>query len=271
MGTIRPPIPALRAYVYSVWAGHARSIPEYVREHVLPCGQMHLAVRLGGAALRLYADAKDGKGETIGDAVVAGARADYYIKDVSMPARSVGVQLRPGAAQALFGVPAWTLQGRHTTLDALWGAEAERLRNGLNALDNDEARFDLLQSTLVSRLRVRTLHPAIAEALARIEAGGNIAELAEGAGMSHRHFILLFSDAVGLSPKRYARVLRFRKLLRALAVTPARSWIELALDAGYSDQSHCIREFRVFTGVTPRVYRRDAGARPHHLPLLAAD
>ncbi len=276
MGLIQAPIPVLQAYVETVWASDPCSSAATGREHVLPCGQMHLAVRLDGVPLRLYSDANDATGELVGDAVVAGARAGYYIKDASSPARSVGVQLRPGAAQALFGLSATAFLGRHVSLDDVWGRDAEQLRERLRAADSRQARLDSLQSMLATRLQAtrpqatRAMHPAVADALVRMERETGIGTLAHARGTSHRHFIALFSDATGLSPKRYARVLRFRRLLQAFAKLPAQPWIDLALAAGYSDQSHCIREFREFTGVTPRVYRRDSGARPHHLPVPAA-
>jgi AraC-like DNA-binding protein len=272
MSLILPSHPALHPYVACVWAGACHAPAPGGREHALPTGRMHLALRVDGAAVRLFADADDRVGEVVGDAVVAGARAGYYIKDRSTPARSVGVQLRPGAALALFGVSAAELHGRHVPLDALWGAEAARLRERLHAARDPQAQLETLQSALRARLRpLRALHPAVAQALARIEAGADgdgpaIRALVATSGTSHRHFIACFRDATGLSPKRYARVRRFRRLLRAYAAAPARPWAELALAAGYSDQSHCIRDFREFAGVTPQAWRRAAGARPWHLP-----
>ena len=268
MALLLPPLPALRAYVESVWANDRDDAMPAGREHVLPCGQMHMAVRLDGAALRLFRDTDDAAGELIGDAIVAGARAGYYIKDVSVPARSVGAQLRPGAAAALFGVSAAVLQGRHVPLDALWGADAARLREQLHAARDTHAQLDVLQSMLLARLRVlRALHPAVAQALAQIQADSRIGSLVGAAGASHRHFIARFRDATGFSPKRYARVLRFRRLLQAFTANPTRPWLDLALATGYSDQSHCIREFREFAGVTPQAYRRAAGARPLHVSV----
>lgn len=270
MTLVLPPLPALRPYVERVWAGDRREPGPSSREHVLPTGQMHLAVRLDDATLRLFRDAKDHTGTVIGDAVVAGARAGYYIKDVSVPARSVGAQLRPGAAEVLFGVGAAALQGRHVSLDDLWGADAGRLRERLHAARNAQAQLDVLQSMLLARLRVpRGLHPAVAQALARMHGGTRICNLVGASGASHRGFIARFRDATGLSPKRYARVLRFGKLLRALAADPSRSMLDHVLAAGYSDQSHCIREFREFAGVTPQAWRRLADDRPMHVTMPA--
>lgn len=270
MGLILPPLPALRPYVESVWAsGQDRSVASG-REHALPSGRMHLAIRLDGVPVRLFSGVDDLTGETIGDAVVAGARAGYYIKDVSLPTRSIGVQLRPGAASALFGISAAALQGRHVTLDELWGVDAGRLREQLHDARETHAQLDVLQSMLLARLRViHALHPAVAEALVRMETTTDIGGLVVVSDSSHRHFIARFRDATGLPPKRYARVLRFRRLLQAFAANPAQRWVDLALDAGYSDQSHCSREFHEFAGTTPQAYRQAACARPSHLPVHA--
>ena len=271
MGLILPPLAALRPYVESVWASGQGRATANAREHALPSGRMHLAVRLDGVPVRLFSGVDDRNGEIIGDAVVAGARAGYYIKDVSLPTRSIGVQLRPGAASALFGISAVALQGRHVTLDELWGIDAGRLREQLHDAREIHAQLDVLQSMLLTRLRViRALHPAVAEALARMESTTDIGSLVAVSDSSHRHFIARFRDATGLAPKRYARVLRFRRLLQAFAADPARPWTDLALDAGYSDQSHCSREFREFAGTTPQAYRQAACAQPPHLPVPAA-
>lgn len=269
MALILPPHPALRSSIVNVWASDPASHPA-AREHVLPSGRMHLAVRLQGGAVRLFADAADRVGTCIGDAVVAGARAGYYIKDMAAPARSVGVVLRPGAALALFGVSAAELHGGHVALDDLWGDDALHLRERLQAAPDTHAQLDVLQAMLLARQRTpRALHPSVAQALARMERETDIGCLVAAADLSHRHFIAHFRDATGLTPKRYARVQRFHRLLRAFAAAPTRPWLDLALDAGYSDQSHCIREFREFAGTTPQAWRQAGDARALHLPVAA--
>jgi AraC-like DNA-binding protein len=271
MACIRPPLPALRPYVESVWAGEGTGDAVATgREHALPSGQMHLAVRLDGTAVRLFDGEDDAIGRVVGSAVVAGARAGYYIKETPGRTRTVGVQLRPGAAEALLGVSAAALSGRHVALDTLWGTDAQRLCERLTDTPDTDRRLMLLQAALLSRLRpLRGLHPEIAQALTQVAASSGVSALVDASGTSHRRFIALFRDATGLSPKRYARVLRFRRLVEAFNADPTRSWIDLALATGYSDQSHCIREFREFAGVTPQAYRRSASTETLHLPVAA--
>lgn len=273
MNPIMEPLPALRPYVESIWISTLERGTAGNREHVLPSGQMHLAIRLAGGPVRLFAGPDDRSGSSVGDAVLAGARAGYYIKDMSLPTRSIGVQLRPGAAAALFGVSAGEMHARHASLDDLWGISAVRLREQLQEALDDDARMQVLQTMLLTQLRpYRALHPAVAELLGQLHAMPHLGELISRSGCSHRHLIARFREATGLSPKRYARVLRFGRLLRAMAAAPASPMGELALAAGYSDQSHCSREFREFSGTTPEAYRRSRRAQPiraaHHAVVV---
>ena len=100
-----------------------------------------------------------------------------------------------------------------------------------------------------------------------------IGHVAEAAGLSAGHFTRLFQEEVGLTPKQFARVRRFRTVLRRArtAHTAQRvNWAQLAADCGYYDQAHLIKEFHAFAGVCPSAYLR---ARSAHSPttLLLPD
>jgi AraC-like DNA-binding protein len=176
--------------------------------------------------------------------------------------------LLPGAAQALFRFTADELANRHTSLSDLWGAQADLLRERLLDLKTPSHQLDLFEMFLMARLpQVKGIHPAVAEALAGIKETSVVSSLVSNSGLSHRRFVELFSQAVGLTPKRFARVLRFQSVFKHLTNNPLATWADLALDAGYSDQSHFNREFREFAGLTPEDYRRAAPSSPGHVPI----
>lgn len=273
----RLPSPCLRPYVRLMWAsapaGAAAEQPG-AREHVLPTGGMHLVFRLAGPPLRLFRDDADTHGYTVGYAMVGGSRCGFFVRDVSVETRSVGVMLQPGAARALLGAPEDALAERHTPLEALWGADAgfalEQL-HGTDSLARQLAILDALLSARLSASAMHGLHPAVAHALAGLySAGGNakagtIRELVKQSGYSHRRFIALFRGMTGIAPKQYARMLRFDRVIGQFALVPAQPWVELALDAGYSDQAHFSREFLAIAGMSPEAYRRAAPMSSRHV------
>lgn len=242
----------------------AEAAPEH--ERVLPTGAMHLVFRVSADPLWLLDAAAATPAYDVGHAIVGGARARCYVRGVSKLSRSVGAMLQPGAAVPLFGVSAAELSGRHTRLEELWGAAAEDVRERLLELESPQAQLDYFEWVLLQRVpRVRGLHPAIAAALERLSVGSDVRGIVADSGYSHRHFIALFEGAVGLTPKRYARVLRFRSTLARLATEPRVTLAELALAAGYADQAHFNRDFREMAGISPTEYRARAPRFPHHV------
>jgi AraC-like DNA-binding protein len=270
----RAPAPPLRPFVSLLWAmddagpGFAPAPEPGARlERVLPTGAMHLVFRLA-APLRVFASVDGSSPSDLGYAVVGGARTSFYVRDVSGPSRSVGAMLRPGAAALLFGGSAAELAGTHTALGALWGSDAARALERLQEARTPEQRLEILEAILAARLpRVRGLHPAVAMALERVAEMPRVAELVRASGYSHRRFVELFEDAVGLTPKRYARVLRLQRVLRRLASAPAVPLAELALGGGYGDQSHLSREVLEMTGLSPARYRALGPVEPNHVPV----
>ena len=268
---LRIPRPSLRPFVEALWSHDEAAVRDHAprREHVLPTARMHLVVRLADDPLRLFRADHDRSGHLVSTAVVGGARASYYIREVSRPLCSVGATLLPGAAFALFGARADELATRHTPLEDLWGAgEVAQVRERLAGARSHDARLDVFEAALAARLpRVHGLHPAVAHVLSDLRASRSVHEAVQRSGYSHRALIDLFAGAVGLTPKRYVRVRRFHAALQRAEHAP---WADIAATLGYSDQAHFVREFREFAGFTPSVYRRAAPRFAHHVPVDVA-
>jgi AraC-like DNA-binding protein len=237
------------------------------REHVVPTGQMHLVFRLQDDPLRILSGDGDA-GTTIGHAVIGGPRAAFHVRELTGPSHSLGVQLRPDAAAALFGAPALEFAGRHVALDDVWGRGATEIRERLQETPDPRGQLSTMEDVLVERLRhARRMHPAVRHALSRFRTGAaTVSDVVRETGYSHRMVTTLFARAIGMTPKRYCRLLRMQRVLRRLAANPATPFADLAAAAGYSDQPHFTREFREFAGVTPEQYRAIRPAMPHHIP-----
>ncbi|HVJ92703.1 MAG TPA: AraC family transcriptional regulator, partial [Labilithrix sp.] len=274
----RAPTAKLRPFVQSLWAIDTRkdSLSPRARsiklERVLPTGAMHLVVRLSPAPLVLFDDASGARSHAVAHSVIGGARSTFYVRSISEPVHSVGVQLRPGAAAPLLGVPANELAETHTPLDDVWGQRAALTRERLATARSLAAQLDILEDLLVSQLTQGTkrdtaeIHPAVAEALVLFEAGAPVAEAVRRSGYSHRTFLTLFQRSVGLSPKVFARIRRFQRALDRLTRERPRL-VDLAADAGYADQAHLTREFTELAGMTPAEHRALDLVASNHVPI----
>jgi AraC-like DNA-binding protein len=273
------PSPALQPYASLLWASelgvHAQAhAPAPLREHVLPTGQMHVIFRLSEQPLKLFDSPQDDRGRTVGSAIVGGARDAFYIKDISQPSASVGCVLRPGAAMALLGVAAHEISGVHTRLEDLWGAFASAVQSQLIEAKSACERLRILEQALLARLQMRRNSRTSAMLLpATWDIAAPVAQWVQASGLSHRHFNAQFLSAVGLAPKRYARVQRMQKALKLIKAnsietsTVGASGIAIALDGGFSDQAHFCREFQAFCGMTLTQYMAQSPAQINHVAV----
>jgi AraC-like DNA-binding protein len=259
------PAPPLNTLVECFWWSR-RDGPLDAVERMLPTGAAHLVFALHDLPLTCVG----GWGETNALSwkryVAHGPQSGFYIAGPKPAGAVAGVVLRPAAAGAIFGAPSSEIAERHIKLDALWGARADRLHERLCEAPHPAAVFRILEQELLARQRQPLLiHPAVAHAIAQARRPRvRVDDLRRELSLSPRHFIHLFHTAVGLTPGRYYRVRRFARILRAVAQNGSRDLAGLAADAGYSDQSHLIREFRAHAGMTPTQYRPAGPESPHH-------
>ncbi len=164
----------------------------------------------------------------------------------------LGVRTLPGAA-ALLGVEVESLEPGWTPLARfLPAAVVDRLVRAVVRAASVEERVALLDAFLVDRLLNRELDRRLSRALQLVFARGghvSVVELARAAGAHVRTLTRLFERWVGLAPKRFARVVRFQAALRALP--EGRGGAALAVELGYADQAHFIRDVRELFGATP--------------------
>lgn len=272
---LRRPPPALLPYVECLWASDGLDgdeTPRAARERALPTGSASLAFRLDDAPIRVFASLAQETPSAFGFAAVSGMRSTFHVRDTARPSRSIGVHFRPGGAAALLGVPADLLAERHVALVDLWGRAADELRERLVEARSPEARLELVELELLTRgAGARALPAAVAHALARFDAdpSASVGALCQEIGLSPRRMIEVFRRSVGLTPKVYCRIRRFRRALR-LAARPGRVLADVAQASGYHDQAHMSREFQAFAGLAPGAYRPASAARLHHVPVSEA-
>lgn len=201
------------------------------------------------------------------DLHVLGVRETAHRKLLRRGQRAVTARLQLGAQQAVLGVPAPAVAGRIVTLEALWGDGAtRRLLDRLAAASSMEEAATLLESAIAERFRLAASQRydlGLAIGAADRLASANVAAVAADLGVSERHLRRVFREAVGLSPKAFAKLARFRRAIRAARAEQHTSWASIAALSGYYDQAHLIAEFRAIAGVTPRALLAELGDAPY--------
>jgi AraC-like DNA-binding protein len=191
---------------------------------------------------------------------VAGLDDGYTLTEYTGEQRGVQINFTPIGARLFFGRPMVALARRVVALDNVLGPLAERLAQRLYEAPDWAARFDLLDALILGRIAtVRAPAAGVVHAWQRLQnAGGalGIGRLAAEIGCSRKHLVTTFRGEIGLPPKTLARILRFDRVVKRLERAGRPHWAEIALDCGYYDQAHLIRDFRQFTGTTPTGWLR---------------
>ena len=185
--------------------------------------------------------------------VIAGA--DTGPRSVELPAgvRSSGIRLRPGAAGAVLGLPAFEIRDCQVDVALVWDRESVRLREAL-ALAAPAQRLGLLADAIARRNGQPDV--LVVEAARRLATpGARVAAVAAGLGVSERQLHRRTLAAVGYGPKMLARVARLRRLV---TLSGEHSLGARAVDAGFANQAHMSAEVLRLTGATPVRFLKDA-------------
>src|SRR5262245_21308255 len=251
------PKPPLSKFVDSFWLYEGYN-PERKTERILPTGTLELVINLRQNEL-LFDDAERPENcSRLSGAIVSGASGRGFTPDTPEETFIIGVHFKPGGAFPFLGLPAGDLADTHVDLETLWGPSAGRLRERLCEARTSAERFQLLQEALWSRLcHGVEQHYAVSAALeifGKNQTGPRVREAAKYLGLSQRRFIQVFKAEVGITPKLFSRIQRFQRTRTFIQHNPLINWADLAVDLGYCDQSHFIREFLEFSGLNPTDY-----------------
>src|SRR5262245_52986160 len=203
--SVHRPGPPLDGLVDYLWA--LSDAPGHQRERIVPSGTVELVISLREDEFRIYRSLPAGKvGRRFRRAIVSGCYGAPFEIDARVHASVIGVHFRPGGAARILGFRPGEIADAHVGLEDVWGRRAAELRERLCGEPDPLERFRILERALVARLppdpRQRT---AVGAALSILGGSGvEVGEVVRWLGMSRRRFIEIFTEDVGMTPKRYS-------------------------------------------------------------------
>jgi AraC-like DNA-binding protein len=203
--------------------------------------------------------------------LLIGQMRRYMLIEPTGTVRILGVRFWPGGAYPFITLPQHELADNVFGLDAVWGGIVPEIESRLRDARTTAELVSLIESLLLARLnQFRAPDEAVLAAVALIfRSGGlmSIGTLADEMGMSLRQLDRRFNSRVGLTPKALCRIIRLQRLLKMLEHKGSPEWARLALECGYYDQSHLIKEFRAFAGKEPTSYFSEPNVMSEHFTL----
>jgi AraC-like DNA-binding protein len=246
------PSPCLSTDVECFWLLEGYDAPQTAhRERLMPDGCVELIVNLGD---RFREHHEDGATTIQPVRFVAGQMTRPVFVSPVGTVRLFGIRFVPGGTIPFLDVPPAEVTNRIVALELVAGELESELSARLDPEASAAELVELADATLVERARRLRGHatPIRAAVLRILESGGqtSLDHLATDLGISGRQLERRFVSRVGLGPKTLSRILRFQQVFHAVERADTR-WARVAVDCGYYDQSHLIRDFRQFSGDTP--------------------
>jgi AraC-like DNA-binding protein len=242
---------ALQPFVDRLWAleapaGAADADP------VLPDGHVEIIVHAGDPFFEIVADGTRRRQASV---LLAGQLTRAVQLAPSGATLVAGARLHPNGAHAFFGLRQNLVTDRVVDLTDVDAGVARILRDDLTGRDHRRQLATALDGALC-RLAPPPAPVSPVQHVLRLAQRRRgliqVSDLARAAGVSDRQVQRAFRDEVGISPKRWLRVLRFQEVLRRVrGQSHDVRWTEVAAACGFYDQAHFVHDFRSFTDQAP--------------------
>jgi AraC-like DNA-binding protein len=254
-----PPRPPLNEFVECFWTLESDgSSPGGAPERILPDGCVELILNFGDR----FSQHQNNQRNLQPRHFLVGQMSGPILISPNGAVQLLGIRFHPGGTAPFLRVPMNELTDQIAELGSL----SSELERELLLVSEDLSSLREKTSAIESVLMVRLLRGSCESAAIKlagkiVETAGRVSvdQLANDAGISSRQLERRFLREIGVGPKLLGRILRFQQVFRAVdCADPA--WASIALECGYYDQAHLIRDFNQFAGQTPSLLLAEKSA-----------
>jgi AraC-like DNA-binding protein len=247
--------PPLSDYIQTIWAMQSESEQDgSPRSQIMPDGIVEIIFHY---ETPLYTYQDDSKFLQPENFAISMMRKFVEIES-SGKSGFISVRFFPWGARHFFDEPIQNFLDQTIHAEKLWGDNSALIINKIKTCANLDERFLVVQQFLLDRLNEfqkndTSLDDAIK--LIRNSKGQlSIEEACSKSGYSKKQLERKFLASVGTTPKIFSRISRFLNICQHLEDQKNKSLTELTHECGYYDQAHFIKEFKEFSGFTPKEF-----------------
>ena len=219
-------------------------------EPILPDGCVELILNCGD---RFRETREDGSRENQPAHFVVGQMTQPILIAPTGKVRLLGIRFQPGGTIPFLKLPVSELCNQIVELDSLESTLHSELVDASTRSASLKDNIKVIETCLTRRVYNFAGDDSLLNLTAsvvRCRGIVKINQLASSAGISGRQLERRFLQQVGIAPKMFCRILRFQEVFRAVAENST-GWADVAIDCGYFDQAHLIRDFQEFAHQTP--------------------
>lgn len=249
------PSEALKPYVDCYWyqAFDSGLNMETPLQRCVPLGMTEIIFHLDRQKCVVFAN---GEWKELPDVFVVGVYKDAVIWKSHTDCKVFGIRLRPEAFQHLFSIPAAAIVNNYTDIHTFLGRDiscfTEKILGETLVSNLIAAAENFLLSQQKHTLRSSSYFEQGARLIRASRGNITIEDLSAELCISERQLQRQFKESIGMGPKAYLRIIRFRHAYEYMQHNPGSfSWTDVSYDFGYADQAHFIKDFKQYTGAVP--------------------
>jgi AraC-like DNA-binding protein len=176
--------------------------------------------------------------------------------------QAFGVKFRPAGFYPFVHLPVAALTDGQVRIDDVFGVDPRHVEDALLALADDDAKYDLVEDIVRAHLPPWDDAIATIDAMVACVSGDRsvirVDQVVERFGLNKRTLQRLFKQYVGVTPKWVIKRFRLHEAAERLAAGEDVDVPRLAIELGYFDQAHFIKDFKSIVGQSPGQYARTA-------------
>ncbi len=248
----------LSLFVKCYWTLESSKEETPSRNTIVPDGCMKFIFHYGD----LYAHCPDGQDQTLlPRCFLIGQLTRPYAVQPMGETGTFFVCFHPSGFLPFTDFPIKEMENKAVPLDELFGERGIEIGNDILSANSTFDRIQTIETFLRKQLaESKTIDKIVMSTVETIlSANGQLSvdELSRQNNTSRRQLARKFSSNIGLSPKQLSKTIRLQATLKLLLTKKVTKLTDLAYENEYYDQAHFIKEFKAFTGLTPKEFYGD--------------
>ncbi len=251
------PVPkALADYIDSIFYFEGLS-PDHSRERLVPTGNSFLLFELDGIPRHTLTNDGEEILNTYTKSWISGAHQEHISLSVPPSGSMLAIQFSYFGALPFLHQNLSNLSNSVVPSEEILSDEIFELRSLILRQKETKKKFDVLLQWLNNRFDQKYVADVeIKQILHRLkeEPASKFQEIIGKYSKSQKHLISEFKKHNGLTPKQLHKVFRFNKILQVIQDQKKIEWSMIAYECGFADQSHFIKEFKLYSGMNPQTF-----------------
>ncbi len=246
----------LSDYIEAVFYYHVY-MPYHSIERVVPTGHVYILFELDGMLRKTFDNTTLKPTGEFSKVWISGLHKDYLSISSHAKSEMLVIQFKPFGAFPFLNFPLAQINDRVVAIEQVLGRDLLQVHQSMLGKDSPGEKLDLAEKWLHHSFCAEKAPPqSLVEMVTKLSFQPVAAyqQVIKDYPNTQKHLIAQFKKYVGLTPKRYHRILRFNDILQQINKKETITWTQITYQSGFSDQSHFIKEFKHFCGFNPQQF-----------------